>query len=594
MAETDVIGGYGWTYRVDGDTAEIYNGGSCAVSPLPSGNVAIPDTLGGRPVAGVGDGAFEFCHDLTGVVIPHSVTRIGDRAFAGCHNLTDVDFGNGVTNIGRYAFYYCFYYFRQPVRLVIPDSVTNIGPWAFSGCAGIAEVVVGNGVENIGDWVFYGCGELAAVTFGRSLVNIGSQAFFDCDKISSLVLPDGVASIGVQAFAGCTRLKDVKMPSSLTSVGFEAFHSCKALESVTMPSGLASIGIQAFGRCEKLKAVAYTGDCPEVVDYDGETVVDGDCLYSESPDALVSVAPEGNGTWAVAFASGEWMGRAMRAGIADVLTIGGGRTSMSRTYDTSAHNDCFFSVACGQAPWTAVSSASWVALRLDSASGSASGKVYYDVAANTSAKSRTATVKVTCCGIVRTCTVSQKAAAVALAIGGGKTSMSRQYSCEGLGDAYFSVACNGSWSAKASADWITITFGSSGNGNGTVKYRLAENTCASKREGTIKVKCGSITRVCTITQDKPLLIGGKTSMSRTYDAAKQADCYFTVSCSQSAWTAVSSASWVTIRSDSKSGTGTAKFYYDVAANTSTSARTATIKVTSRGLTRTCTIKQKER
>ena len=109
--------------------------------------------------------------------------------------------------------------------------------------------------------------------------------------------------------------------------------------------------------------------------------------------------------------------------------------------------------------------------------------------------------------------------------------------------------------------------------------------------GTIKVKCGGITRTCTITQDKPLLIGGKTSMSRTYDADEQADCCFTVTCSQSPWTAVSSASWVTIYSDCESGIGTAKLYYYVAANMSASSRTATIKVTSRGLTRTCTIKQ---
>ena len=78
-------------------------------------------------------------------------------------------------------------------------------------------------------------------------------------------------------------------------------------------------------------------------------------------------------------------------------------------------------------------------------------------------------------------------------------------------------------------------------------------------------------------------------MSRTYDMAKQTDCNFTVTCSQTSWTAVSSASWVTLKT--ASGTGTAKLYYDVAANKTKSVRTATIKVTSRGLTRTCTIKQ---
>ena len=83
--------------------------------------------------------------------------------------------------------------------------------------------------------------------------------------------------------------------------------------------------------------------------------------------------------------------------------------------------------------------------------------------------------------------------------------------------------------------------------------------------------------------------GGKESMSRAYSAAKQTGCYFTVTCSHALWKAESSASWVTLKTTS--GTGTAKLTYDIAANTSTSARIATIKVTSRGLTRTCTIKQ---
>ena len=270
----------------------------------------------------------------------------------------------------------------------------------------------------------------------------------------------------------------------------------------------------------------------------------------------------------------------------------GGKTSMTRTYDAAEQMDCNFTVTCSQSSWTAVSSASWLTIYSDCTSGIGTAKLYYYVAANTSSGSRTATIKVTSRGLTRTCTITQKAGAEpTLTIGGGKTSMSRQYSCEAKSGESFSVACNGSWTVTPSASWITVTSGASGSGNGKVTYSLSENTGTSKREGTIKVKCGDITRTCTITQDKPLLIGGKTSVTRTYDAAERLDCFFSVTCSQSSWTAVSSASWLTLHSDSTSGIGTAKLYYDVAANASSSSRTATIKVTSRGLTRTCTIKQ---
>ena len=267
----------------------------------------------------------------------------------------------------------------------------------------------------------------------------------------------------------------------------------------------------------------------------------------------------------------------------------GGKESMARTYDAAKQTDCLFSVTCSQSPWTAASSASWVTLKSGSASGTGAGKVAYDVAANTSPSSRTATITVASRGLSRICTITQKGnniPATTLTIGGGKSSMARNYSCEAKTGESFSVACDGSWSATANATWIKLAV--SGN---KVTYSLEANEGA-QRIGKITVKAGSLTCVCTITQDKPLLIGGKESMARTYDAAKQTDCFFSVACSQSPWTAVSSASWVTLKSGSASGTGAGKVAYDVAANTSPSSRTATITVASRGLSRICTITQK--
>ena len=218
------------------------------------------------------------------------------------------------------------------------------------------------------------------------------------------------------------------------------------------------------------------------------------------------------------------------------------------------------------------------------------GKVYYNVAANFGSGQRTGTIKVSSRGLTRTCTIKQKGnTAVVLTVGGDKTTLTRAYSCESQG-AYFSVKCNSSWTATPSASWITVHSSGTG-GNGTVAYTLTANTGA-KRSGKITVTSGGKTCVCSITQDKPLLIGGKTSMSRTYENAAQSGCNFSVTCSQSPWTAVSSASWITLQSGSSSGTGSGKVYYNVAANSGSSKRTGTIKVTSRGLTRTCTITQK--
>ena len=473
----------------------------------------------------------------------------------------------------------------------------------------------------------------------------------DLNNTTEIVIPNGVKCIDDLAFLDCTLLEVVAIPDSVTSIGAYAFHGCTAMTDVycyANPSTLTwgeynhldfkedgsteihvrstkfSAYVEKFG--SKVNAT-FVGDLcePTLTIGGGKTSMSRQYSCETKSDESFSIAcksfwaatasaswititsgSSGRGNGKVKYALSENTGTSKREGtikvrcgsITRTCTITqdkplliGGQTSISRAYENTAQPDCFFSVTCSQSPWTAVSSASWVTLHSDNTSGIGTAKLYYDVAANTSSSSRTATIEVTSRSLTRTCTITQKAAAATLTIGGGKTSMSRQYSCEPKTGESFSIACNGSWTATASDSWITITTGKSGSGNSTIKYSLSENAGSSKHEGAIKVKCGSITRTCTITQDKPLLIGGKTSMSRTYEDTAQPDCFFSVTCSQSPWTAASSASWVTLHSDSKSGTGSGKIYYDVSENPTMSQRSATIKVTSRGLTRTCTIKQ---
>jgi len=55
-------------------------------------DIAIPETIEGCPVTGIGEGAFEACSHLSGISIPDGVTSIGNHAFSECHSLKDVDF----------------------------------------------------------------------------------------------------------------------------------------------------------------------------------------------------------------------------------------------------------------------------------------------------------------------------------------------------------------------------------------------------------------------------------------------------------------------------------------------------------------------
>ena len=111
-AATETVGGYTWTYSINGGTARIYapfNRGSYtpAISPSPTGAVTIPSTLGGKPVTSIGDSAFAGCSGLTSVTIPWGVTSIGEYTFRGCSSLTSVTIPESVTSIGERAFYGC-------------------------------------------------------------------------------------------------------------------------------------------------------------------------------------------------------------------------------------------------------------------------------------------------------------------------------------------------------------------------------------------------------------------------------------------------------------------------------------------------------
>ncbi|MBR1665463.1 MAG: leucine-rich repeat domain-containing protein [Bacteroidaceae bacterium] len=92
-----------------------------------SGSIVIPATITFNgitlSVTTIGDGAFEFCSDLTSITLPNSVTSIETGAFAGCSELTSI---------------------------IIPESVTSIGTSAFSGCTGLTSIIIPESVTSIG------------------------------------------------------------------------------------------------------------------------------------------------------------------------------------------------------------------------------------------------------------------------------------------------------------------------------------------------------------------------------------------------------------------------------------------------------------
>jgi hypothetical protein len=199
--------------------------------------------------------------------------------------------------------------------------------------------------------------------------------------------------------------------------------------------------------------------------------------------------------------------------------------------------------------WTATSGQSWITITSGS-SGSGSGTVNFTVA-STDGPGRSGSMTIA----GHTFTVNQgQGCGFSLAT----TSASAP---AGGGSASFDVrtADGCAWAANSSANWLSITAGATGSGNGTVRYTAAANT-GPQRAGTITAGGQTFTvnqsTGCTYSisraSDNVASSGGAVSVAVTAPA----------SCS---WTAVSNAAWISISSGgSGSGNGTVQIV--VAAN----------------------------
>lgn len=131
--------------------------------------------------------------------------------------------------------------------------------------------------------------------------------------------------------------------------------------------------------------------------------------------------------------------------------------------------------------WAATSNTSWIVLT-SSGSGSGNEPVTFEVRENFAAASRQGSLTVA----GETITIIQNAAGsgCGYAIAPGSASFPGG---GGTGNLAVSTGVGCAWQAASETQWITITSGSTGVGNGVVNYSVAANPTGKSRKGSISV-----------------------------------------------------------------------------------------------------------
>ncbi len=136
------------------------------------------------------------------------------------------------------------------------------------------------------------------------------------------------------------------------------------------------------------------------------------------------------------------------------------------------------------------------------------------------------------------------------------------------------VTKEGPWTASSASDWITITNGASGTGNGQVTYTVAGNPTTSVRRGTLTV-AGTAFMITQAAGSGGVTLTPTGVSNVSYNGAS-----LTVTVSAAAgvpWTAVSDSSWLLIDSGG-SGTGNGTISYHVVANSNYSPRAGALTI----------------
>ncbi len=378
--------------------------------------------------------------------------------------------------------------------------------------------------------------EWISITFGASGTGDGTVGYA-VPANPTLNPRTGTLTIGGQTF-------------TLTQNGGTCSFSISPASATISPNGAtASFNVIATAGCQWTAASGAGWVTINTPSGTGSGAVNYQVAPNPSPSVRTAAITVGSQTFTVVQSA------------ACALTLSPAGVSVPATGGTGTVSVTANSTSCDR---SVTSEVPWVSIAFG-ASGTGSGQFGYTVAPNTTGQARTGILRVGS----QSFTVYQEAGACTLVVA---PAMINLESKGGTGTITVAATPGCNWTAGSTAEWITITFGATGTGDGVVGFAAPANGALTSRSGLINIGGQSVTINQAGTSCNYTLSPGSASVPASGGSGG-----FTVNATTGcAWNAVSNADWLVITAGSGSGNGTVS--YLAAPNTGPNPRSASVAV----------------